>query len=109
MKNAYTLRERATNKWMRRVIREISKNPTDMKAGDKVKFNPDWIANSPFYREMNPARREFVESHKDDIFTLAHDEGKENSNTLFVLEEDKSKEKWLWHAASELIKAEVTE
>lgn len=105
MKNAYTLRERATNKMMRKILRDMAKAPTDLKAGDKVKFNPEWL-ESRFYREMNPKRREFAEAHKDDVFTLAYDEGKEGSSSLFVFEEDESETPWLWHA-TELIKVEA--
>lgn len=108
MKNIHTLRERTTNKFMRKVLREMAKAPTDLKAGDKIQFSEDWINNSPFYKQMNPTRREFVEAHKNDIFTLAYDEGKEGSSTLFVLEEDDNETKWLWHA-SELTKVEVNE
>lgn len=108
MKNAYTLREKATARWMRRTLREMAKMPKDLKEGDKVTFNPEWIANSPFYKQMNAERREFVQSHKDEVFTLAYDEGKEGSSSLFVFEEDMNETKYLWHA-SELKKVEVEE
>lgn len=108
MKNIHTLRERATNKWMRKIMREMVKAPTDLKAGDKVQFSEDWINNSPFYKQMNPARREFVEAHKNDIFTLAYDKNHDGSSTIFVFEEDDSEEHWLW-SSTELKRVEVTE
>lgn len=108
MKNIHTLRQRATNKWMRKTLREMSLAPKDLKAGDKVKFSERWINESAFYKNMNPNRRAYVEAHKEDIFTLAYDEGKEDSSTIFVFEEDDNETKWLWHA-SELTKVEVDE
>lgn len=106
MKNIHTLRERATNKLYRKVMREMLKAPTDLKAGDKVKFSERWINESAFYKSMNENRRAYVEAHKEDIFTLAYDEGKEGSSSLFVFEEDESETQWLWHA-SELTKVEA--
>ena len=106
MKNIHTLRERATNKWMRKALREMAKAPSDLKAGDKVKFSERWINESAFYKSMNENRRAYVEAHKEDIFTLAYDEGKEGSSSLFVFEEDESETQWLWHA-SELTKVEA--
>lgn len=106
MKNIYTLRQRVTNKWMRKALREMSLAPKDLKAGDKVKFSERWINESAFYKSMNENRRAYVEAHKGDIFTLAYDEGKEGSSALFVFEEDESETPWLWHA-SELTKVEV--
>lgn len=108
MKNIYTLRERATNKWMRKALREMAKAPSDLKAGDKVKFSERWINESTFYKSMNENRRAYVEAHKEDIFTLAYDEGKEGSSSLFIFEEDDNETPWLWHA-SELTKVEVAE
>jgi hypothetical protein len=105
MKNIYTLRERATNKLYRKVMREMLKAPTDLKAGDKVRFSDDWVNNSPFYKTMNSDRRTFVEAHRNDVFTLAYDKNHDNSSTVFVFEEDDSEVKWLW-AASELKRTE---
>ena len=106
MKNIYTLRQRATNKLMRKAIREMSLVPKDLKAGDKVKFSERWISESAFYKSMNENRRAYVEAHKEDVFTLAYDEDKEGSSSLFVFEEDESETPWLWHA-SELTKVEA--
>lgn len=106
MKNIYTLRQRATNKWMRKALREMSLAPKDLKAGDKVKFSERWINESAFYKSMNENRRAYVEAHKEDIFTLAYDEGKEGSSSLFVFKEDESETQWLWHV-SELTKVEA--
>lgn len=108
MKNIHTLRQRATDKFLRKALREMAKAPSDLKAGDRVSFSKDWIENSAFYKNMNPNRRAYVEAHKEDIFTLAYDEGKEDSSTIFVFEEDDNETKWLWHA-SELTKVEVDE
>lgn len=108
MKNIHTLRQRATNKWMRKAFREMSRAPKDLKAGDKVKFSERWINESAFYKSMNENRRAYVEAHKEDIFTLAYDEGKEGSSSIFIFEEDDNETPWLWHA-SELAKVEVAE
>lgn len=108
MKNIHTLRERATSKLYRKVMREMLKAPSDLKAGDKVKFSERWINESAFYKSMNENRRAYVEAHKEDIFTLAYDEGKEGSSSLFIFEEDDNETPWLWHA-SELTKVEVAE
>lgn len=108
MKNIHTLRQRATDKLMRKALREMVKAPSDLKASDKVKFSERWINESAFYKSMNENRRAYVEAHKEDVFTLAYDEGKEGSSTLFVFEEDDNETKWLWHA-SELTKVEVNE
>ena len=62
--------------------------------GDKVCLRYNRITKSPDFTRKNPRYQEFVESHKNDIFTVKHVEGKV---TFVELEEDTTDPKWWWH------------
>jgi len=80
--------------------------------GTKVKINYEEMTSHPDWPKLNPRLRDFVESHKDDIYTVEYDPVKKNNNapdkrSMVCLKEDETNPKWLFFA-SDLIIADQT-
>lgn len=73
---------------------ERFKHDSDIKPGDKVKINYDKITDGQKWTGVNPKYKEFIEAHKDEVFTAEETE-KKHAN-IFQLAEDDSEAKWLF-------------
>lgn len=52
--------------------------------GTKVKLNFEQISGHPDYSRLVPKYREWVESHKDEEFTVVHNTNPNITNTVFL-------------------------
>lgn len=79
------------------------KDPNLIPEGTKVKINYNNISSQPDYSNKNPKYIDFVEKHKDDIFTVEYDPKRKQDSYLVCLKEDNNPIKWLW-LVTDLIK-----
>jgi hypothetical protein len=75
---------------------DIDNNKVLYEEGESVKLNYESITSQPDYQNMNPKYIEFVETHKNDAFTVEYDLRHKENPTLVCLKEDQSDPKWLW-------------
>lgn len=106
MKCQYVRNDKSERKMLRSILRELVNTPTGLQEGDKVKFNAEWLHKDKFWSLMNPARREFISNHLNDVFTVEYDKNHTDQPSVVCLKEDPSETKWLF-ADIELIKVEV--
>lgn len=64
--------------------------PQRFEEGDKVRLNVERIRKHPDYGRLSSIYREFVESHVDDIFTVAYDARRKENPTEVCLKEDRA-------------------
>lgn len=67
----------------------------DLRDGDKVLINIERIQSHPNYGKMNPNYKQFLEDHKETVFTIPSVK-KGFSKCFIELEEDTDDPKWLW-------------
>lgn len=66
--------------------------------GDKVRIDAEAIYADVNSKYLRQDRKEFVEVHKDDVFTVEYDPRyKKPPISLVCLKEDEHDPKWLWH------------
>ena len=71
--------------------------------GTKVKLNYKWITENPAYSHAQQPYKDFIEKHKDDVFTVEYDDKYRDKPYLVCLKEDDTPIKWLWHSLLDLI------
>jgi hypothetical protein len=64
--------------------------------GTKVKLNYKQISSRPDYSTNLSRWHDFVELHKDDVFTVEYDSKRKKDPYLVCFKEDDSPIKWLW-------------
>lgn len=62
--------------------------PIELKEGDMVRLNINSIQKHPDYSKLSVMYREFVEVHKEDIFTVVYDRRRQLNPTEVCLKED---------------------
>lgn len=62
--------------------------PIELIEGDQVRLNVDSIQKHPDYGNLSALYREFVESHKDEVFTVVYDRRRKEHPTEVCLKED---------------------
>ena len=72
--------------------------------GDKVKLNIPLITGHPDYERLTERYRNFIENHKDDIFTVVFDKNRQVNPSLVCLKEDS--DGWLFWTG-DLIKVSI--
>ena len=93
-------------------VRKYSQPKISLYEGTKVQINYDEIVSHPDWEKMNPKYKNFVETHKDGVYTVEYDATKKANNSsdkasLVCLAEDENSPKWLFFA-SDLIIADQT-
>lgn len=83
--------------------KELNEQHVSCFEGEKVKINYEQIKNSKDWDKLNLKYKEFIETHKDEIFTVEFDPIKKELNAktkdlLVQLKEDETKPKWLFQA-----------
>lgn len=83
--------------------KELNKQHVRCFEGEKVKINYEQIKSSKDWDKLSLRYKEFVETHKDEIFTVEFDPVKKELNAktkdlLVQLEEDETRPKWLFQA-----------
>lgn len=71
-------------------LHKIKKSTESIKDGDKVRLNIQAIKSNPDYDHLSDLYKQFVESHQEDVFTAAKDDGVGKYGNLFALKEDPS-------------------
>ena len=76
-----------------------------LEEGTKVKLNWELIKRHPDWKIQRKDYKEWVEAHKDDVFTVEWDEKRKNNNTsdkkfLVCLKEDETNPKWLFYSST---------
>lgn len=67
----------------------------DLRDGDKVRIDIERIQAHPDYDKMNSNYKQFLEDHKEAVFTISS--VKKGFGKCFIeLEEDATDPKWLW-------------
>ena len=78
------------------MIKEMKDNKKHLQEGQKVKLNMDNITSHPDYPNLTAKYRNWVESHKDMLFTVEFDKAYKDNPTLLCLKEDDSEPQWLF-------------
>ena len=84
-----------------------------LEEGTKVKLNWELIRRHPDWKIQRKDFKEWVEAHKDEVFTVEWDEQKKKNNTtdkkiLVCLAEDTTEPKWLFYTSTLIPQATVT-
>lgn len=77
-------------------FKELYSQTKILKEGQRVKLNVDKIKNHPDWDKLTKKYRNWVELHKEDIFTVEYDKNHQDKPTLVCLQEDSSEPKWLF-------------
>jgi len=64
--------------------------------GQAVKLNIKQMKSHPDYMRLTQKRRDWVESHLDDVFTVEYPNSEERNPVWVCLKEDKSDPKWFF-------------
>lgn len=70
-------------------------NKDKYQEGAKVRLNYQKISER-FNIDSNPKFVQWVENHKDEIFTVEYEKKYQKNKTLCVFKEDDSEVRWLW-------------
>lgn len=106
-KNAKISREAAKELVERRYSHQ------ELEEGTKVKLNWELIKRHPDWAIQREDYREWVEAHKDEVFTVEWDENRKQNNTsdkkiLVCLAEDTTDPKWLFYTSTLIPQATAT-
>ena len=76
-----------------------------LEEGTKVKLNWELIKRHPDWKIQRKDYKEWVEAHKDEVFTVEWDENRKKNNTsdkkfLVCLKEDETEPKWLFYSST---------
>lgn len=76
-----------------------------LEEGTKVKLNWELIKRHPDWKIQRKDYKEWVEAHKDEVFTVEWDENRKRNNTsdkkfLVCLKEDETNPKWLFYSST---------
>ena len=76
-----------------------------LEEGTKVKLNWELIKRHPDWKIQRKDYKEWVEAHKDEVFTVEWDENRKKNNTsdkkfLVCLKEDETNPKWLFYSST---------
>lgn len=69
-------------------VKQHGSVPQELKEGDRVRLNIEGIKKHPDYERLSQAYRDFVESHENDVFTVAYDKRRREKPTEVCLRED---------------------
>lgn len=68
-----------------------------LEEGEKVMLRYDAITSRPLYKSMRQDYKDFIEAHKNDVFTVVYDAAfRTESPTIVCLKEDPTEPKILW-------------
>lgn len=76
-----------------------------LEEGTKVKLNWELIKRHPDWKIQRKDYKEWVEAHKDEVFTVEWDENRKRNDTsdkkfLVCLKEDETNPKWLFYSST---------
>lgn len=76
-----------------------------LEEGTKVKLNWELIKRHPDWKIQRKDYKEWVETHKDEVFTVEWDENRKRNDTsdkkfLVCLKEDETNPKWLFYSST---------
>ena len=76
-----------------------------LEEGTKVKLNWELIKRHPDWKIQRKDYKEWVEAHKDEVFTVEWDENRKRNDTsdkkfLVCLKEDETDPKWLFYSST---------
>lgn len=76
-----------------------------LEEGTKVKLNWELIKRHPDWKIQRKDYKEWVEAHKDEVFTVEWDENRKRNDTsdkkfLVCLKEDETEPKWLFYSST---------
>ena len=76
-----------------------------LEEGTKVKLNWELIKRHPDWKIQRKDYKEWVEAHKDEVFTVEWDENRKKNDTsdkkfLVCLKEDETDPKWLFYSST---------
>ena len=92
MKSSYELTRKMTSK----IVKEYIKQKNGIPNGAQVKLNLSAIQKDPNYQRKSDKWKEWIEQHKEEIFTVEYDPKFEEQPKVVTLKEDTSNPKWLW-------------
>lgn len=92
MKSSYELTRKMTSK----IVKEYIKQKNGIPNGTQVKLNLSTIQKDPNYQRKSDKWKEWIEEHKEEIFTVEYDPKFGEQPKVVTLKEDTSDPKWLW-------------
>ena len=92
MKSSYELTRKMTSK----IVKEYIKQKNSIPNGTQVKLNLSAIQKDPNYQRKSDKWKEWIEQHKEEIFTVEYDPKFGEQPKVVTLKEDTSDPKWLW-------------
>ena len=78
-------------------IQEIAASKKFLKEGDRVKLNINNIKSHVDYDKLTNEYKQWVNTHKADIFTVEYDKKFKENPSIICLKEDATEPKWLFH------------
>ena len=79
-----------------KIVKEYIKQKNSIPNGTQVKLNLSAIQKDPNYQRKSDKWKEWIEQHKEEIFTVEHDPKFGDQPKVVTLKEDTSDPKWLW-------------
>lgn len=104
MKSSYDKRRKAADRlWKLAYKKRWDDTRPQLTEGTKVKLDVEKILSKKQVRHLSQKYIDFVNAHKDDVFTVLYTDKFGDNPDIVMLEEDPSDPKWLWWTG-ELIK-----
>lgn len=79
-----------------KIVKEYIKQKNGIPNGTQVKLNLSAIQKDPSYQRKSDKWKEWIEEHKEEIFTVEYDPKFGEQPKVVTLKEDTSDPKWLW-------------
>ena len=97
------LQKKGLTKTQAKQIVETYYSGNPLEEGAKVKLNYELMVRHPDWKILRKDFREWVEAHKDEVFTVEWDERRKKNDTKdkklnVCLKEDTTNPKWLFHS-----------
>lgn len=97
----------------RAMVEKYRESEIPLEEGTPVKLNYDMMKRHPDWKIQRDDFKEWVEAHKDDVFTVEYDEKRKASNSRDMkynvcLAEDTTEPKWLFYTSTLIPMATAT-
>lgn len=99
MKSSYHMKRKAADRlWKLAYQKRYDDTEPLLTEGTKVKLDVDKILSTKQRRHLSQKYIDFVNTHKDDVFTVEYESRFGDEPGIVLLKEDDTDPKWLWWA-----------
>ena len=97
MKSSYHMKRKAADRlWKLAYQKRYDDTEPLLAEGTKVKLDVDQILSTKQRRHLSQKYIDFVNTHKDDVFTVEYESRFGDEPSIVLLKEDDTDPKWLW-------------